>query len=661
MDKKLKSKLSEADVVSFDVFDTSILRALARPEDLFLLMEPAVRRRLGRLSLDFAAARRTAERLARERVWEKERLPEVSLEEIYSALAESIELDPAQAREIIEMEIAAELDVCRQNPFIHELYRWCLDRGKRVAFISDTYLPETVIADILRDAGYGRYEVLLASSTSRRTKSSGELYSVARSRLGAGSKWLHVGDNLDADIKMARTHGLSTWYYRRCADAFLDGQHVADAWAPATASAGNSVAQGLVANRVAQDRAASAAMQQGFWEDLGYATAGPLLVGFAEWLIAQSKLRRLDALYFLAREGVIMQRVYDRLAAGEEGAATETHYLYGSRRVLNIAAIRQLNDDVMAFLCGGTSVLTPAQFVERAGANWREHLDAFRAAGFDDPHKEVRTGTDYAGLRRLFAALEGPICANATEEREVLLEYLGAIGLTAGRNVGLVDVGWHGTMQRSLTNILRDAGPSPQIAGLYIGTFASALKHNLIDDSFPHDGYLFRGGEPDAYCRLIGEGVAVVELLFAAAEGTVIRIEREAGGGFRPVRATNDLEPNRIDGILGMHAGVMQFVEDYLTLKSHFPELALTRDAAVAQLKRLLRHPTAAEACNIGDIPHGEGFGAVYARRLLASPHSLWMLARPKEFRAILNSDYWQAGRNRRSSPIQRAVYWLLT
>ena len=88
MDKKLKSKLSEADVVSFDVFDTSILRALARPEDLFLLMEPAVRRRLGRLSLDFGAARRTAARLARERVWEKERLREVSIEEIYSAIAE---------------------------------------------------------------------------------------------------------------------------------------------------------------------------------------------------------------------------------------------------------------------------------------------------------------------------------------------------------------------------------------------------------------------------------------------------------------------------------------------------------------------------------------------------------------------------------------------
>lgn len=664
MDIKLKSKLEAADVVSFDVFDTSILRALARPEDLFLLMEPAARRRLGDDTMKFAPARRAAEQLARDRAWQRLRLREVTLAEIYEALAEALDLDPDQADALAQIEIAAEIDVCRRNPFIHDVYRWCCRHGKRIAFISDTYLPETVIADLLQNAGYDRYEALLASSTSKKTKSTGELHAEARAQLDGGrQRWLHIGDNLRADIEMGRKHGMATWYYRRCMDAYLSERHVSNAWKTAEPDVpARSVVQGLIANRITHGRASAAgANDDGFWEDFGYATVGPLFVGFTEWLIEQARQRQFDALYFLAREGLVMQRVYDRLAGATEGAVTETHYLYGSRRALNIAAIKQLDDDDIAFLSSGISTLTAAQFVERAGVDWRKHRQAFHVAGFGSPHHEVRTGADYACLRRLFAELADPIRANAREEREVLLDYLRATGLTAGRRVGLVDVGWHGTMQRSLTDMLRDIGDGPQITGLYLGTHAFAPKLGLIDDRYPHDAYLFRGGEPDAYRRLIWEGVEVVELLFSATEGTIVRIERDAGGNFNPVRATTDLEPYRIESITRLQAGAMAFVDDYLALKSRFPELALTRDAATAQLKRFLRHPSAAEARYIGDIPHGEGFGAIYARRLLAYPHSLRMLARPQAFRWILRHDYWHAGRNRRGSHLQRAVYWLMT
>lgn len=662
MDSTLKSKIERVDVVSFDVFDTSILRALARPEDLFALMEPAVHRLLGTPPAGFAAARRAAEQQARDHAWQKERVREVTLGEIYDALAKSVALDPEQVQALVEMEITAELDICRRNPFIHGIYRWCLDRGKRIAFISDTYLPEKVIEELLHRSGYERYELLLASSTSKKTKSTGALHAEARERIASKRGWLHIGDNLRSDIKMARRHGMSTWYYRRCMDAYMDARHVARAWQSAEPpSPATSVAQGLVANRVAQSGRRAVAEDKGFWEEFGYATVGPLFVGFTEWLIDEARRRRLDALYFLAREGRIMQLVYDKLAGAADTAVRETHYLYGSRRALNIAAIHKLDDDHIAFLSSGISMLTAAQFVERAGIDWRAHPDAFKAAGFDSPHQDVRTGADYACLRRLFAELEGPICANAQQERDVLLDYLRASGLTAGRKVGLVDVGWHGTMQRSLTNMLRDAGDCPDIVGLYLGTHAFAPKLGLIDESYPHDGYLFRGGEPDSYRRLVWEGVEVVELLFAATEGTIVRVERERDGEFRPVRAATDCEPYRVDSVRRMQSGAMEFVDDYLALKSRFPELKLTRDAAVAELKRLLRHPSAAEARHIGDIPHGEGFGSVYARRLLAIPHSLRLLARPKDFRSLLRNDYWHAGRNRRGSPVQRAVYWLLT
>ncbi|WP_315812691.1 hypothetical protein [Bradyrhizobium sp. SZCCHNR2028] len=665
MDAELQSRLDDADVVSFDVFDTSILRALAEPDDLFLLMEPAVRRRLGADSIQFAAARRDAERLARERAWQSHRAREVTLDEIYDTLSESLAIDSELSKAVAQMEIEAELDVCRRNPFIHDAYRWCRDRGKRIAFISDSYLPEHVIADLLRNAGYDGHEALLVSSVSKKTKSTGELHAEARARLpGEGQRWLHIGDNVRADIEMGRKHGMSTWHYRRCMDAYMSSHRASKVWKTSEpASAARSVAQGLIANRITHARrnAVPVSREESFWEDFGYVTAGPLFVGFTEWLIEQAKARQLDALYFLAREGLVMQQVYDKLAAATDGAVKETHYLYGSRRALNVAAIKDLNEDVIRFLSGGTSVLTAAQFIERAGVDWRKHEGAFGAAGFSGPDHEVKTEADYGRLRQLFLGLAGPICENAREEREVLLDYLSASGLVGGRRVGLIDVGWHGTMQRSITDMLRERGDCPEITGLYLGTYGFAHEIVLPDEKYPHDAYLFRRGEPDDYRRLIWEGVEVVELLFSATEGTIVRIERDVDGNYFPVRASTDLEPYRVESIVRMQQGAMQFVDDYLALKVRFPDLALSKDAAAAQLKRFLQYPTEAEARHVGDIPHGEGFGAVYARRLLAYPHSLRMLARPQSFRWVLRHDYWHAGRNRRGSPVQRAVYWLLT
>ncbi len=141
-----------------------------------------------------------------------------------------------------------------------------------------------------------------------------------------GQRWLHIGDNIRADIEMGRKHGMSTWYYRRCMDAYMSSRRVSKVWKTSEpASAARSVAQGLIANRIthAKRDAVPVPREDGFWEDFGYATAGPLFVGFTEWLIEQAKARRLHGLYFLAREGLVMQQVYDKLAAAAEGAVKE--------------------------------------------------------------------------------------------------------------------------------------------------------------------------------------------------------------------------------------------------------------------------------------------------------------------------------------------------
>lgn len=57
--EQIKSILSEVDVVSFDIFDTLLLRPYARPTDLFLHLEKLYNKP------NFAIARMRAEEYAR--------------------------------------------------------------------------------------------------------------------------------------------------------------------------------------------------------------------------------------------------------------------------------------------------------------------------------------------------------------------------------------------------------------------------------------------------------------------------------------------------------------------------------------------------------------------------------------------------------------------
>ena len=615
---------------------------------------------LGSKASTFHAMRPEAERAAREAAWQARRATEVTLAEIYAELGERMGFDAAAAEQIAQLEIEAEQFVCHQNPFIHSLYRRCLEEGKRVAFLSDIYLPGPAIADILRRCGYASYDALLVSSTVGKTKATGELQVEARSLLPYGD-WLHVGDNPHSDIDMARKAGMSAWHYKRCGKMFLADPRSAAAWKDGsiTPQAG-SVVQGLIANRTFSVRSRPVTFEDttSDWQDLGYATAGPLFVGFTEWLIAQVAARDLHALYFLARDGRIMQRVYQALAA-LTGKVVENHYLYASRRALNLPAIEAIDEAALWFLTrDDQKALTVAQYVERLGLDWRAYESDFRVAGFTDPHREIKGKAGQACLRRLFVALAAPICARARAERTIVLDYLLHSGIGDGRNIGIVDIGWHGTMQRSITDILHASGYNPAICGFYLGTWEEAVFDQA---RHPHAAYLFRLGQPARYVELVKISVPIIEHMFSAPEGTILRLQKDANGGFIPVRLEAEDDAHRNESIMRLQQGAMQFVDDYMALKRRFPQLGVPKEVAVAQLERLLRFPTRSEACVLGDIRHAAPFGDLEKLPIARPPRPLKLLSGPRAFRQAYWQSSWREGRDARASPLQRALYRLLT
>ena len=137
--------INNATVISFDVFDTLIIRpGLKTPSDLFNLIHPE--------DPTFKSRRIEAERQARK----LSPLEDIKLEEIYKELYEDLR-ERQEVQEAMALEISTELSVCRANPEALEFFntvRKAGKAGKRVVITSDMYLDRPTIENILTNNGF---------------------------------------------------------------------------------------------------------------------------------------------------------------------------------------------------------------------------------------------------------------------------------------------------------------------------------------------------------------------------------------------------------------------------------------------------------------------------------------------------------------------------
>lgn len=164
-------------LVSLDVFDTAIFRKVYNPTDIFKIVENEV-------GHNFWASRIVAQ----DNVRKKDIF--YNLIDIYKEL--KFPFNPKE-------EIKAEYENCRPNPQILELYN---KQEADFVFISDMYLPSTVIRSMLEKCGYRNPQVFVSCEL-RALKGDGRLFKRVEDILGRKID-KHIGDNYNCDIKGAQ-------------------------------------------------------------------------------------------------------------------------------------------------------------------------------------------------------------------------------------------------------------------------------------------------------------------------------------------------------------------------------------------------------------------------------------------------------------------------
>ena len=512
-------------LVSLDVFDTAIFRKVFRPTDIFNLVEENVGK-------SFKSQRILAQDKARRKS------VHYNIVDIYRELPFS--LSP-------KAEIKTEILNCFANPYILDLYN---KQEADYIFISDMYLPSTVIAEILERCGYKNPRVYV-SCEFKACKGDGKLFIKVENALKRKIQ-KHIGDNYTSDILGAQKAGVP--------ETEFIGPSI-DSISVVTPELENVKLRKLLVNEELSDNSIE--------EKIGYIFA-PLILSFTQSVLEE--LPENKTVFFNARDGFIMYVIarwilktkkkikycrFSRKSCYLANIITNLNLSHPSNAAslyfLKIQRIQTLRDLIKTFNLD-------------ENADYSNVLEEFNI-NFDT-NIEFHPNKIYL-IEKTFKTIQGEFYAKVKEEKKNFFKYLSKLNMKNGDF--FVDLGYAGTIQGIIKRM-----SGLDLKGRYINTFD--LNGNFQGTMFEKKSFL-----PLGFLRPYGG--AAIELIFSEACGTVIKYDSEGN----PV-LSNDFKyrKNITRAIL---KGVIKGVKDLLK-----EDISASVTDCVMILKRYYEKPTMEEA-----------------------------------------------------------------
>lgn len=344
--KKYKSKkiniyeeIKKHEIISFDIFDTLLIRPYVKPTDLFLHIEKLYKIK------GFHKNRIEAEKLARGKYIDCE---EVTLNQIYEEIDDKY-------KQFKEIEIELEERILTIHKENKKIYDYALRIGKKIIIVSDMYLPKNVIEKILIKNNYTNYYKLYLSSDLMLTKASGNLYKYVIDDLNAEpSSIMHIGDNEHADFNNAKLHGIDSVFVEKIIDAFLENNIRAKKLLNENKNnVAVSIMFGLSAFSTFNKNYNDKNKDNNYWHNFGFIYGGPAVFAYMNWLKKQVIKDNINEVLFVARDGYSLKKVFDII----KPESVKTHYIYAPRIIyylitLDFSMIKyfQLDDAIKSVL-----------------------------------------------------------------------------------------------------------------------------------------------------------------------------------------------------------------------------------------------------------------------------------------------------------------------
>ena len=542
--KNLKKLIDENEVISFDVFDTLLLRNILKPTDLFLVLNSFA---LENYQIkNFYEVRISAEKESR--VGHENN--ETTLEDIYKVISKKFDQD---TKKIMERELELEEKFLVANPWMQEIYKYAKKKKKHILAISDMYLPKKFIKKILENNGYQLDEIYV-SSENFQVKGNKTLFEyVKKKEKISPEKWLHIGDNKISDYESPKEMGINAYHYLSVGSrsAFKNKSDTIE----------ESILKGIEQNAIF-----ASTEELSDWEIFGIKYVSPLYYGFTNWIYQLTKHK--DNIYFLARDGYAIKQVYEMFTK-KLNKNIDTYYLYCSRAAFQIPT---LCDKEKAYALDILTRYNPTMNQKLKIENILKtlKLDAdnyekqFR--NFDLNKDVILDQTNLYRVKKFLSYIYDDILEKLKEKKELVEEYLKEMNLDKYDSLNIVDIGWAGSTQYALYDLV-----DKKITGYYFGT-----RKNMYDDvKYNSFGYMFDAEEPKERFKKVDDNVMMYEFIFSAPHGSTLGFKKEKG---KIVPILGDNEENKIFIEQFQKTAIdtcQKYLKYYDELKTISPEIVL--------------------------------------------------------------------------------------
>ncbi|MFH0825001.1 MAG: HAD family hydrolase [Pseudomonadota bacterium] len=475
---RLITKLApRVDLISFDVFDTLVMRRIMPPE---LMKVPAARMTALKLAAQgipitpSAALSRRIEvehrlRSERKRLGCDAECRIVDVVDEWLGTWLDAERVKGTAPTILAEEMRAELDACYPAEGFIDAVGTARAMGKRVVFASDMYLGRPELEAILDHCGYGGlYDRIYSSGEEGLNKRSGRLYRhILESEHIQVGRWVHFGDNLYSDFWVPRRLGgrsflcLGTEFLKKRSRirrvSFLSNDF--------THWEGARFAELLSSHRPSGSVDDPAYL-------IGYYLLGPALCNFIHQVLERVAQERISLVLFPARDGFILKEIYRRLKPHLlPDRQIHAPYCFLSRRVVYAASVNHIGLREINVGFARSREKTLRNFLVKFCDCPEQFLKPARECGFGDLDDHIENPFEDRRFQRFSSHPEvlGLIRSIQAQADAILYKYLGQLHFWDVSRAAIVDVGWIGTVQDSLTRAFGSRPDRPRLFGLYFG------------------------------------------------------------------------------------------------------------------------------------------------------------------------------------------------
>lgn len=525
-----------------------------------------------------------------------------------------------------DIEISVECSVQVLDQDMVEVLRRLSADGYECWLLSDFYLSQAGFARLLSFHEIASlFTRTIVSSETLLTKRSGRLYRrVLEISALDPAAIVMIGDNAVADVESARANGLNSIH--------IDRSHQ------------HSLYQKVSAKTNDPDHCAARIKEVLAAEPAVFKEVALTLHYFVDKLYSELAGCQAKDVFFLAREGQLLKKMFDHFqdARRVNGAARiRSHYLEVSRRSTFLPSMKPLDAETFDTLFRQYRRISIKEFLASMGL---DHLLA--TLQHEIPFDLDARCDDLPSDPSFQLLLSSPLFRatyelERTQRRTAFLEYLGRFKLAGNSAVlHVVDVGWKGTIQDNIYNVLRDSSRSEtgfsSVTGHYVGLVAPGaagignLKTGIVFsmvDAASKNAHVFN------------ENRALFEVVLAADHGSAYSY-RVAPSGMAEVIRQEFVEKELFDTkIHPLQVALFDlFCQlDALLLTQVYP-LHLMESLVARCHARMLLQPTRTEIAWFEDVYHVENFGVFESSRFASHAKRPGLLSKLRFYRALRKS-----------------------